>query len=192
MSVLGYERVRTAGEAKDMSKPLLTHSKLWKNVPHHQRPFNLMFILHRVPFPLLVELKLYVESVSEELHWPHTECIMFLSVELQWYLKGPRLLYWNTVVCWMRGPINNDLKCEAAIYEKQNSKKQNNSILFMYLVMMTLGSGCFLGGYFWMFKTFEIFLFPVSILFCKSENSCWTEKKNKQPIKKLKKKKSHR
>ncbi|XP_034428568.1 carbohydrate sulfotransferase 2 [Hippoglossus hippoglossus] len=28
MSVLGYERVRTAGEAKDMSKPLLTHSKL--------------------------------------------------------------------------------------------------------------------------------------------------------------------
>ncbi|KAK5897793.1 hypothetical protein CgunFtcFv8_015265 [Champsocephalus gunnari] len=28
MSVLGYERVRTAGEAKDLSKPLLTHSKL--------------------------------------------------------------------------------------------------------------------------------------------------------------------
>lgn len=56
-----------------------------------------MFILHRVPFPLIVGLKLYFKSVFEELYWPHLECIMFLSVELLWYLKGPLLFileYW--------------------------------------------------------------------------------------------------
>ncbi len=59
-----------------------------------------MCILHRVPFPLIVELKLYFKSVFEELHWPHLECIMFLSVELRWYLKGPLLLYWNIGCVW--------------------------------------------------------------------------------------------
>lgn len=32
-----------------------------------------------MPFPLIVELKLCFNSVLEELHGPHLECIMFLS-----------------------------------------------------------------------------------------------------------------
>lgn len=40
-----------------------------------------------------MELKLYFELVLEELGRPHLECIPFLSVKLQWYLKGPLLLY---------------------------------------------------------------------------------------------------
>lgn len=35
------------------------------------------FVLHRVPFPLIVELKLYFESMLEELVLSHMECITF-------------------------------------------------------------------------------------------------------------------
>lgn len=52
-----------------------------------------------MPFPLLVESKLYFKSMFEELHWPHLECIMFPSVELQWYLKVPLLLYLKYWMC---------------------------------------------------------------------------------------------
>lgn len=41
-----------------------------------------------MPFPLLVELKLYFESMLEELHWPHMECITFPSDQSQWLLEG--------------------------------------------------------------------------------------------------------
>lgn len=41
-----------------------------------------MSILHRVPFPLIVELKLYFESMLEELHWPHMECITLPTDQL--------------------------------------------------------------------------------------------------------------
>ena len=47
--------------------------------------------------------RLYKGSMSEELPWPHLECIMFPSVDLQWYLKGPLLLY--SRMCETKGGV---------------------------------------------------------------------------------------
>lgn len=87
-----------------------------------------------MPFPLIVELKLYFESMLEGLHWPHMECITFPSDQLQCCWKGPLLFFFIFFFLpeyWMfdnEKPVNKD----------QISSNKTTSV-----VRMTVHSGCF-------------------------------------------------